>query len=103
MLVGGGGCRAAVTDGWTNPAVDPLFKALVDALPAAIADKDRHGIVDRLAALSIAPLCAQNIEHFLCEFRKLALPEHRAARGERYDGYAELWREVAPILARRFA
>ncbi len=71
-------------------------------LLAALADKDRHGIMDRLAALSIAPLCAQNIEHMLCEFRKMDLPEGRAARGERYEGYANLWRDVAPILARRF-
>ena len=93
--------RAAVLDTWTNPVVDPLFAKLVEVLPDAIADKDRHGIINRLDDMNIAPLCAQNIEHMLCEFRKMALPAHRAASGERYEGYADLWHEVAYIIARR--
>ena len=32
---------------------------------------------------------------------KMALPAHRAASGERYEGYADLWHEVAYIIARR--
>ena len=91
--------RAAAADGC--PAVDPLFAKLVEALPAAIAEKDGHGIIERLSALNVAPLCSQNVEHMLCEWRKMVLPNGRPASGERYDGYAELWREVAPILARR--
>ena len=96
-----GQARAAAADGWNNPLVDPLFAKLVEALPAAIAENDMHGIIERLAALNVAPLCAQNVEHMLCEWRKMVLPNGRSASGERYEGYAELWREVAPILARR--
>ena len=96
-----GQARAAVSDGWTNPAVDPLFAQLVEALPTAMAEKDGHGIIERLSALNVAPLCAQNVEHMLCEWRKMVLPDGRPASGERYEGYADLWRDVAPILARR--
>ena len=93
--------RAAAADGWTNPAVDPLFAKLVEVVPAAIAEKDGHGIIERLSALNVAPLCAQNVEHMLCEWRKMVLPSGRAASGGRYGEYADLWRDVAPILARR--
>ena len=48
-----------------NPCVDFLFKALLEALPTALAAGDRHGVVDRLSAMQILPLCAQNIEHML--------------------------------------
>ena len=96
-----GQAQAAAADGWNDPAVDPLFAKLVEVLPAAIAEKDRHGIIERLSALNVAPLCSQNVEHMLCEWRKMVLPNGRPASGERYEGYAELWREVAPILARR--
>ena len=81
--------------------MDPLFAELVDALPAAVASKDEHGIVERLESLGLLPLCAQNVEHMLCEWRKMVLPGRRASGG-RYDGYGELWRDVQPIiLARR--
>ena len=96
-----GQARAAAADGWNDPSVDPLFAKLVEVLPAAIAEKDRHGIIERLSALNVAPLCSQNVEHMLCEWRKMVLPNGRPASGERYEGYAELWREVAPILARK--
>ncbi len=96
-----GQARAAAADGWTNPAVDPLFAKLVEVLPDALAEKDGHGIIERLAAKNVAPLCAQNVEHMLCEWRKMVLPDGRPASGERYEGYADLWRDVAPILARR--
>ena len=95
--------RAAVLDSLTDPGVDPLFAALIDALPAAIAEKDRHGIVDCLAGMHLAPLCAQNIEHMLCEWRKMVLPDGRRARGAPSESYADLWHEAAPILARRSA
>ena len=95
--------RAATKDSWNKPAVDPLFKALTDALPAAIADEDIHGIVGRLDEMHLAPLCAQNIEHMLCEFRKMLLPEGRTSNSVRYDGYAELWQQCEAILARRLA
>ena len=90
--------RAAAKDSWNKPAVDPLFKDLIDALPAAIADVDIHGIVQLLDEMHLAPLCAQNIEHMLCEFRKMILPEKRSASGQRYDGYAELWQQCEPIF-----
>ena len=95
--------RAAVLDSKTDPGVDPLFAALIDALPAAIAEKDRHGIVDCLAGMHLAPLCAQNIEHMLCEWRKMVLPDGRRARGAPSESYADLWQEAAPILGRRSA
>ena len=85
--------RAVVGAAEFTQGVDPIFRRLVSALPDAVAAADEHGIVEK-------PMCAQNIEHFLCEFRKMVLPGKRH-RGGRYDGYAALWREVAPILARR--
>ena len=95
--------RAAVAGGWSAPAVDPFFAKLIEALTAALAAKDKHGLVGRLQALGLLPLCAQNIEHMLCEWRKMALSEGWRARGDPYEGYAELWRAVAPIIARRAA
>ena len=95
--------RAAAKDSWNTSAVDPLFKALIDAMPAAIADEDIHGIVGLLDDMHLAPLCAQNIEHMLCEFRKMMIPEGRTVSGERYEGYADLWQQCEAILARRAA
>ncbi len=95
--------REAAKDSWNKLAVDPLFAALIHTLPAAIAEKDVHGVVERLKEMNIAPLCAQNVEHMLCEFRKMVLPEGRATSGERYEGYAALWRECEPIIAWRAA
>lgn len=37
----------------------------------------------------------------LCEFRKLVLPEDRPRRGQAYEDYGDLWRQVHPILAKR--
>ena len=95
--------RAAAKDSWNTSAVDPLFKALIDAMPAAIADGDIHGVVGILEKIHLAPLCAQNIEHMLCEFRKMTIPEGRTASGERFEGYADLWKQCETILARRAA
>jgi hypothetical protein len=77
------------------------FDQLLNRLPGALQAKDRHGIVAKLEELGLRPLAAQNVEHMLCEFRKLALPERRPRRGEAYAEYAELWRQVQPILASR--
>ena len=68
--------------------------------PGAAA-RDRHGIVAKLEKLSLCPLAAQNVEHMLCEFRKLVLPEGRPHRRQPYTEYAELWQQAQPILARR--
>ena len=76
---------------------------LLEALPAALAERDGHGVVERLSGLGLLPLCAQNVEHMLCEWRKMALPDGRRARGEPSAGYAELWRAVAPVIAWRAA
>ena len=92
--------RAVVGAAEFTQGVDPIFRRLVSVLPDAVATADEHGIVEKLNRLHLMPMCAQNIEHFLCEFRKMVLPGKRR-RGGRYDGYAALWREVAPILARR--
>ena len=81
--------------------VDKLFLALLEALPAALAAVDQHGVVQRLARLHLLPTCAQCVEHMLCEWRKMCLPEGRTARGEPFPGYRALWEAVAPILARR--
>ncbi len=56
------------------------FKAGVEALPAALAAVDQHGVVQRLARLHLLPTCAQCVEHMLCEWRKMCLPEGRTAR-----------------------
>ena len=95
-----GMARAATKDSWTTPAVDPLFEALIIALPTAIAATDVHGVIRQLTDMSIAPLCAQNVEHMLCEFRKMLLPDGRASSSARYEGYAELWRQCEPMLAK---
>ena len=94
-----GQAQAAAADGWNDPAVDPLFAKLVEVLPNALADG--RGIIERLSALNVAPLCSQNVEHMLCEWRKTVLRDGRPASGDRYEGYADLWREAAPILAQR--
>ena len=81
--------------------VDDLFASLITSLPAAVAERDAHGIVEQLTDMHLAPLCAQNVEHMLCEFRKMDLPSHGAARRKPYGGYAELWAACAPMLIRR--
>ena len=83
--------------------VDKLFLALLEALPAALAAVDQHGVVQRLARLHLLPTCAQCVEHMLCEWRKMCLPEGRTARGDPFEDYKELWLAVAPVLARRAA
>ena len=93
-----GGFSAYVHKGFTR-ADDAVFTSI----PAALAERDEHGIVEHLSGLGLLPLCAQNIEHMLCEWRKMALPDGRRARGEPSAGYAELWRAVAPVIARRAA
>ena len=80
--------------------VDKLFLALLEALPAALAAVDQHGVVERLARLHLLPTCAQCLEHMLREWRKMCLPEGRTARGDPFPGYKELWLAVAPNLAR---
>ena len=81
--------------------VDKCFLALVEALPTALAAVDQHGVVERLTRLHLLPTSAQCVEHMLCEWRKMCLPEGRTARGDPSPGYRELWKAVAPILARR--
>ena len=95
-----GAARAAVKAPW-GKAADFTLDKLLRALPGAFHAMDRDGIIETLEELGLCPLAAQSVEHMLCEFRKLCLPEGRPASGGRYEGYAELWREVAPILARR--
>ena len=95
-----GAARAAVKAPW-GKAADFMFDKLLRALPGAFQARDRDGIIETLEELGLCPLAAQSVEHMLCEFRKLCLPEGRPTSGERYEGYAELWREVAPVLARR--
>ena len=75
--------------------------ALVEALPAALAAMGQHGVVERLTRLHLLPTSAQCVEHMLCEWRKMCLPEGRAARGEPFADYKELWEAVWPILKRR--
>ena len=82
-------------------AADDRFRDLLQRLQDALAARDRHGIVNKLEELGLHPLSAQGVEHMLCEFRKLALPEKRPPHGEAFDGYAKLWEAVAPIVAKR--
>ena len=56
-----------------------------------------------MARLHLLPTSAQCVEHMLCEWRKMCLPEGRTARGEPFEDYKELWLAVAPTLARRAA
>ena len=95
--------RAMVGTSPFKAGVDKIFLALVEALPSALAAVDQHGVVERLAHLHLLPTSAQCVEHMLCEWRKMCLPEGRTARGEPFPGYKELWMAVAPILARRAA
>ena len=80
--------RAAAKDKKRKTEVDQRFAALITSLPAAIADRDVHGIVEQLTNMNIAPICAQKVEHMLCEFRKMAVPSGRAKRLKTYGGYA---------------
>ncbi len=96
-----GAARAAVqTKAWRRTA-DVLFDDLLKALPAALRARDEHGIIEALERLGLCPLAAQNVEHMLCEFRKLLLPGGRPQRGEPFEGYRELWEAIAPVLLRR--
>ena len=95
--------RAMVGKSRFKAGVDKIFLALVEALPAALASVDQHGAVERLASLHLLPTCAQCVEHMLCEWRKMCLPEGRTARGDPFPGYRALWEAVAPILVRRAA
>ena len=83
--------------------VGKIFLALVEALPSALAAVDQHGVVERLARLHLLPTSAQCVEHMLCEWRKMCLPDGRTARGDPFEDYKELWLAVAPVLARRAA
>jgi hypothetical protein len=95
--------RARVGTSPFKADVDMFFLALVEALPAALAAVDQHRLVERLARLHLLPTCAQCVEHMLCEWRKMCLPEGRTARGDPFEDYKELWLAVAPVLARRAA
>ena len=83
--------------------MDKLFLALLEALPAALAAVDQHGVVERLARLHLLPTCAQCLEHMLREWRKMCLPEGRTAQGDPFPGYKKLWLAVVSNLARRAA
>ena len=90
--------RARVGTSPFKADVDKFFLALVEALPAALAAVDQHRVVERLARLHLLPTCAQCVEHMLCEWRKMCLPEGRTARGDPFEDYKELWLAVAPIV-----
>ena len=94
-----GAARAAV--GRFKLAVDPLFKILIEELPGALQTGDPLGVMGRLEKSGIMPLCAQNVEHMLCEYRKIILPLGRPARRAPFDGYQSLWVAVAPLLLAR--
>ena len=95
--------RAMVDTSPFKAGVDKIFLALVENLPSALAAVDQHGVVERLARLHLLPTSAQCVEHMLCEWRKMCLPEGRTARGDPFEDYKELWLAVAPVLARRAA
>ena len=92
--------REAVKAPW-GKAAEVVFDKLLRALPEALKARDHDGIIVKLEELGLCPLVAQNVEHMLCEFRKLCMPEGRPSSSQRYAQYEELWREVAPILERR--
>jgi hypothetical protein len=95
-----GAARAAVRDHrWFESIKDPLFQLLIEELPLAVAEADSFKVVDLLEARGIRPFCAQNIEHILCEYRKVIHPRGRPARRRApYEGYVDLWAAVAPTL-----
>ena len=78
--------RAVVGKSPFKAGVDKLFLALLEALPSALAAVDQHGVVERLARLHLLPTCAQCVEHMLCDWRKMCLPEGRTARGDPFTG-----------------
>ena len=94
-----GAARAAVEMRLDKPA-DFVFDQLLRALPDGLKARGRHGIVAKLEVLGLCPLAAQNVEHMLCEFRKLVLPEGRPRRGQACEGYRELWGTAAPLVQR---
>ena len=77
--------RAMVGTSLFKAGVDKIFLALVEALPSALAAVDQHGVVERLARLHLLPTSAQCVEHMLCEWRKMCLPEGRTARGDPFE------------------
>ena len=94
-----GAARAAVKADW-GPAAAFVFDRLLRALPAALQARDRHGVIAQLEQLGLRPLAVQDVEHMLCEFRKLMLPGKWPPRGEAFEGYRELWEAVAPVFQR---
>ena len=83
-------------------ACHATFESLLTILPGVLAKMDEHGLLRKLEELNIEPLCAQNIEHLLCEFQKmLSSGATKAKRGREYEEYAELWLRVKPILRSR--
>ena len=96
-----GAARAAVGMKSWAPAADVTFHELLQALPDALAARDRHGIIAKLSEMGLQPLAAQSVEHMLCEFRKMMLPGRRDPRGEPYQDYQALWESVAPVIKRR--
>ena len=81
---------------------DALFAKLCSQLPAALQQRDEDGIVYRLSAHHLQPLVAQTIEHLLCEFRKVLVPENRERGGSKTTDaeYQSLWQSAEPVYAR---
>ena len=81
---------------------DALFAQLCSQLPAALQQRDEDGIVDRLSANHLQPLVAQTIEHLLCEFRKVLVPENCQCGGSKTtdEEYQSLWQSAEPAYAR---
>ena len=80
-----GAARAAVEMRLDKPA-DFVFDQLLRALPDGLKARDRHGIVAKLEQLGLCPLAAQNVEHMLCEFRKLVLVAGRHSKATASSG-----------------
>ena len=70
--------------------MDYQFHDLLQRLPSALEARDRHEIISKLEQLGLHPLAAQSVEHMLCEFRKMQLPESTRTRGEPFDEEASL-------------
>ena len=90
--------RAMVDTSPFKAGVDKIFLALVENLPSALATVDQHGVVERLAHLHLLPTSAQCVEHVLCEWHNMRLPEGRTARGEPFPGYEEFGWQWRPSL-----
>jgi hypothetical protein len=78
-----------------------LFAELLAQLPAAVEQRDEDRIMERLS--HVQPLVAQTVEHMLCEFRKIMVPEGRDKGGSRTsdEEYAALWRAAARVYGQR--